>query len=269
MPSFVKKLKKYFRIGGHTAGTPVATAFLNVGPRWDMLPNMPKLARFYSIFLGASLLLSALLSGCDFAKIGNSINKDRANLLISRARESGDAKNYRQSIDTLKQAASLAPKYSRVWYELCNAYGYTAEYDSAIQACQQNVSLEPTAANYNFLGWSYWPKHDYVHAASVFELAVAKSDDPIYQDHYLWSLLGAKEYDKAIPAAQRLIEKITKDKSSSVKIDTTYECLGVAYSATGLTSKAQAAFREANVESCSFGFDQTGNMQVSCKGLKH
>ncbi|MGD0941622.1 MAG: tetratricopeptide repeat protein [Terracidiphilus sp.] len=229
---------------------------------------MSKLARFHPLSFSASLLLSVLLSGCDFTSIGNSIEEGRANLLISKAHESRDAKDYRQSVDTLKQAASLAPKYARVWYELCNAYAYTGEYDLAIQACQQNVSLEPTAGNYNFLGWSYWPRHDYVKAASVFELAIAKSDDPIYQDHYLWSLLGAKEYDKAIPVAQRLIEKITKDKSPSVRLDTTYECLGVAYAATGQTSKAQAAFRDAGVESCSFGFVEKGQMQVSCKGLK-
>lgn len=191
----------------------------------------------------------------------------RADSLINDAHQSNDAKDYRKSIDTLKQAAALAPKYPQVWYELCVTYQYAGEYDLAIQSCQRQVDLNPTAESYAALGWAYWPKHDYAHAASVFQLAVAKSDDPIIQDHYLWSLLGAKQYDKAVPAAERLIEEIKKDSVSPIDVRTSIECLGVAYSETAQTAKAQEAFREAGVESCRLGFDQSGNLQISCQGI--
>ena len=230
-----------------------------------MLLDMTKQNPLRAASFCLCLVLGVPLLGCSPTGFETAFQDWQAEGLMSTARQSRNSKDYRGSVETLKRAAEIAPKNSQVWNELCLAYQLTGEFDLAIESCQQQVNLNPTATSYNSLGWAYWPKHDYLKAASVFEIATAKSDEPIFQDHLLWSLLGAKQYEKAIPAALRLIEEIKKDGSSSVDMTSAIECLGVAYSESGQTAKANAIFQQANVTSCKFGFAEDGDMQMSCK----
>ena len=244
-----------------------------------MLHNMTKIGPFRTIYVCSSLLLVSMLSGCDMKSIDNSIDQWRADQLIKLAHNSIDAKDYRKSIDTLKRAAALAPKYSRIWYELCMAYGYTNEYDLAIQSCQQQVNLDPTAVNYNSLGSAYWEAKQYNKAAEAFEKAVAREDYFIFRSHHVWMLLLSRQYEKAIPTAQRLIEICKEDKLPPTDMEMAYSYLGAAYAGMGQKTNSKVAYQKAleayensaeankipGPKSCSYTLDSNGQMIMTCQ----
>jgi tetratricopeptide (TPR) repeat protein len=231
-----------------------------------MLVNMARIVPFRLIPLCLTLLLAATLAGCDMSGVANSINQWRADLLISNAHERRDAKDYRKSVDLLKQAASIAPKYPEVWYELCVAYEYTNEYDLAVQSCQQQVNLNPSAVSYNSLGMAYWDTKDYDKAATAFEQAVAKEDFYVFRDHYVWSLLISQQYEKAIPASRRLIEIAKEEPSPPADITTAYEYLGLAYAGAGQKENSRQAYQQAleTFQKSQEGNRNTGSLSWSC-----
>jgi tetratricopeptide (TPR) repeat protein len=166
----------------------------------------------------------------------------------------------------LKQAADTDPNNRKVWWKLYEAYQLTEEMDLALTACKQELSLHPSSSSHNGLGLVYLAKKDYVQAASEFEKAAADSDVSQIHSNYVWALLESKQYKRAIPAAQRLVEVSKADPPELKTTQGAYHYLATAYMKTGLTDKAQEAVRNGYGVGCSMEVgDKPEDSVVRCK----
>jgi Flp pilus assembly protein TadD len=183
--------------------------------------------------------------------------------LIRKSRASFAAGDYKKTADILNEAASTDPENPDVWWRLCSAYRFAGEFDLALKACKRQVQLLPHDwKSYRDLGYVYLGKTDFAQAAAAFGEATLLSSDFELHDFYVRSLLASKQYDKAIPAAQRLLELA---KIPGPDHDSAYEYLGIAYAKTRQRNKAQEAFRNEHVGSCELTTDES-DMDVDCVG---
>jgi Tfp pilus assembly protein PilF len=207
-----------------------------------------------------ALVLVMVLPGCSQASNAeDGSNQERAENLIRMAGKSFAGGNFRKNADLLKEAAATDPQNIRVWWKLCEAYQLTGELDLAVKACEQQLSLHPSSSSHNGLGLVYLAKKDSAKAASEFEKAAANTDDQSYYSNYVWSLLESKQYERAIPVAQRLVEL---NKNDPHELKTAYHWLGIAYMKTGQKDKAQESVRLAYGKNCSMDKDDN----VQCVG---
>jgi len=224
------------------------------------------------------LVLSLCLGLVGCAGLAKSWNRAKADQLITDAGKKFAANDLKGNIQLLKDAARIDPKNPRVWWKLCEGYQLIEELDLAIAACKQDVELHPTnGTSYNSLGLAYMAKKDYSKAVEAFEMAVVKSPQPALYGNYVWALQSSGQYEKAVRAAERMVELSSNDTSeirSSLQTLTgacfavqqydkaisvtqklvdldandpseqtsALEMLGAIYTLTGQTKKAQEAF---------------------------
>jgi Flp pilus assembly protein TadD len=221
---------------------------------------MSTTASLRSVGVVGVLLVCLASAGCQTAK------QKQAQVLMEKASESFAAGDFRKNADFLKQAAEADPKNPIIWARLCEAYQLTEELDLAVKACEQNLNLEEAEMAYNSLGLVYLAKKDYTQAASAFEKAAAQSRVSAVHQNLVWALLGSKQFDKAVPAAQLLVELSKGDAPELNSTTDAYELLGIAYLGVGQKEKAREAFGKAHMNSCSMGTDEKGDLVVKCEG---
>lgn len=187
--------------------------------------------------------------------------RQQADALIQKALERFAAEDFKGNVQLLKEAAAIDPTNPRVWWKLCEAYQLTDEMTLAIQACQQNIKLDPSPLSYNSVGLVYLAQKDYEQAAKAFEKATADAEPAIIHQNLLWALFGSKQYEKAVSSAKRLIEA-SGDDPANLKLG--YEMLGVAYNKVGQEKQAQEAFDRAGFKSCQLGHDEKGDQRLDC-----
>lgn len=222
------------------------------------------------------LLLCLGSVGC--AGLAERWNRAKADQLITEAGKKFAANDLKGNVQLLKDAARNDPKNPRVWWKLCEGYQLIEELDLAIAACKQDVELHPTnGISYNSLGLAYMAKKDYSKAVEAFETAVVKSPQPALYGNFVWALQSSGQYEKAVTAAERMVEVSSNDTSEVksslqtltgaclavqqydkaisvtqklVELDandpsqqtSALEELGAIYTLTGQTKKAQEAF---------------------------
>ena len=133
------------------------------------------------------------------------------------------------------------------------------------------ISSQPDGLSYNSLGLVYLTRKDYVGAAESFQVAVRSSQVPQVHSNLVWALLASEQYERAIPASERLIGLLAREderiKKDELKI--AYQELGFAYQKLGQATKAQAAYAEVNridpqwqFHSCEMKTDAKGDLTI-------
>jgi Tfp pilus assembly protein PilF len=212
-------------------------------------------------FAMAPLVALCQSNKCDGNAPSSETKRQQADALIRKALERFATEDFKGNVQLLKEAAAIDPTNPRVWWKLCEAYQLTDEMPLAIQACQQNLKLDPSPLPYNSLGLVYLAQKDYEQAAKAFEKATTDPEPAIIHQNLLWALLGSKQYEKAVPSAKGLIEA-GGDDPATVKLG--YEMLGVAYNKVGQEKQAQDAFDRAGVKSCQLGHNEKGDQRLDC-----
>ena len=190
-----------------------------------------------------------LLSSSTFLACNSQAHECEA--LIEEAREQFGKGDFRKNADLLAKATSLDPQNGKAWSRLCEAYQLTEELDLAVAACQKRIALGSSDIAFNSLGLVYLAKRDYANAATAFEKAAKGSKTSAIHHNFVWALIGAQQYEKAIPAAKRLIELGANDPPELKARQNALELLGIAYQGIGENDKAREAFRQAGFSSCS------------------
>jgi len=195
-------------------------------------------------------------------------NRAKADDLISDAGEKFAANDFKGNVQLLTEAARIDPSNPRVWWKLCEGYQLTEEFDLAIAACHRNIDLRGDASDYNSLGLAYMAKHDYQNAALAFEKSVKQSPDRIFYSNFVWSLKCAHQFDKAVPAAQQLVELSAGDTS---ELTSALESLGAIFVELGQVDKANETFAKVhvadpkrNINTCRLKTDNKGDLSVEC-----
>jgi tetratricopeptide (TPR) repeat protein len=215
-----------------------------------------------------SLQTAKISAGALTLSLPQSTNRKQADALIGDAGKKFAQGNFKENVRLLKEAATLDPTNPRVWWKLCEGYQLTEELDSAVEACEQEIKINPTAISYNGLGLVYLAKKDYRHAAEYFGRAAKDSKVPQIHSNLVWALLGSEQYEKAVPAAQRMIE--VSDESSEMQ--QALEMLATAYQKLGQIPKAHEALDKLhklvptiNYQSCEMKNDSDGKLILDCR----
>ena len=205
-------------------------------------------------------------SGCQTFNASANSKRETAETLIRQAAASFAVGDFQKNANLLKRAAETDPNNGKVWWKLCEAYQLTEELDLAVKACKQELSLHPSSSSHNGLGLVYLAKKDYPQAAFEFEKAAADSDISVIHSNYVWALLESKQYERAIPAAQSLIEVSKADSPALKSTQSAYHYLAIAYMKTGQANKALEAVRNGYGAGCSMEVgDKPEDAVVSCK----
>jgi tetratricopeptide (TPR) repeat protein len=192
----------------------------------------------------------------------------RADELTREAGEKFSEGDFKENVRLLKAAANIDPTNPKVWWKLCEGYQLTDELDLSVAACKRNIEINPDGISYNSLGLAYLAKKDYPNAAGAFEKAVKDSQIPQVHSNFVWALLRAQHYEKAIPAAQRLVELTAGNPS---ELASALETLGATYLKVGQVDKANEVFArvpkvnsELNIKTCELKTDSKDELSVTC-----
>lgn len=187
--------------------------------------------------------------------------------MIEEASKKFSTGDYKENVRLLKEASNTDPTNPRVWWKLCQGYQFTEQFDLAIAACKRQIEITGDFTYYNSLGLAYMAKKDYADAVSAFEKAVDPQNPGPNRD-LVWALLGAQQYERALPETQRLVEGGGGDPSERIF---GLETLGAIYAKLGQTKKAQEVFAKIpktdsgqNVKTCELKTDTQGDLRVVC-----
>lgn len=209
-------------------------------------------------------LIAATSSRCQTSATDS--KHETAETLIKLAAARFAAGDFRKNADLLKQAAETDPDNARVWWKLCEAYQLTEELDLALKACKQELKLHPSSSSHNGLGLVYLTRKEYHEAAAEFEKAATDSSISQIHSNYVWALLESKQYERAIPAAKRLVEVSKSDPPDLKTTQGAYHYLAIAYMKAGQTDKAQEAVKNGYGSGCSLELgDKPEDAVVRCK----
>jgi len=179
----------------------------NVGSR------IPDMSFIRSVLVGAcafALEIASIGAFCQSVKHDDNKWQNRqhqADLLIQRAFKRFALKDFKGSVQLLKEAATIDPNDPSVSRKLCEAYQWTNELDLAEGACERNIKLDPNPLSYNLLGLAFLAKEDYKQAGKVFENGTtANSQVPVVIPcNLLWVLIGSEQYEQTVSSANQLI----------------------------------------------------------------
>jgi tetratricopeptide (TPR) repeat protein len=195
-------------------------------------------------------------------------NRAKADELIGDAGKKLAMGDFNANVQILKDAANVDPTNPRVWWKLCEGYQLTEELDPAIAACKRNIDINPDGISYNSLGLVYLAKKDYPNAVGALAKAVKDSQIPQVHNNFVWALLRAQQYEKAIPEVQRLIELSADNRS---ELTSALEALGATYIKLGQMDKAKEAFARVhkvepglNINTCDLRPDNKGDLNLDC-----
>jgi tetratricopeptide (TPR) repeat protein len=194
-------------------------------------------------------LLTAMLLTSSAVIVGD-IQHWRANSLIDQAWKNMGTVDRTKNTEQLQQAESISFKNSRIWSRLCGAYRVLEDYDLAIHACKQQIKISQSDDSWFGLGIVYWDMKDYGNAASAFEHASNNSNFDIVHNYFIYSLLLSKQYEKAIPPAQKYLEIWKAHPTDEVDVDSVRHMLAIAYDGAGRAEKAQEIYRLDHIRSC-------------------
>jgi len=114
------------------------------------------------------------------------------------------------------------------------------------------------------LGFAYVDAKEYGRAAASFEHEAITNDEwtgvPFSNEPYVASLLLARDYQRAIPAAQRILD-LEKNEPESMRLNAR-RLLGIAYEGAGNVEMAKSAFAENST--CQITKFVRGNLSFSC-----
>jgi len=219
-----------------------------------------------SSMTSAFILIAAISSGCQTSNRGDNSKSQVAETLIQQAAASFAAGDFRKNADLLKQAADTDRDNRKVWWKLCEAYQLTEELDLAVKACKQELNLHPSSSAHNGLGLVYLARKEYPQAAIEFEKAAADSNISAIHSNYVWALLESKQYQRAIPAAQRLVEVSKTDPPELKTTQSAYQYLAIAYMEAGQADKAQEAVHTGYGTNCTMQKGDKQDWVVQCQG---
>lgn len=210
------------------------------------------------------LLLYFELFGC--GGLAERWNRAKADDLISDAGKKLAANDLKGNVQLLTDAARIDPTNPKVWWKLCEGYQLTEELDLALNACKQELKLRPSSSSHNGLGLVYLAGKEYAEAAAEFEKAATDSNISQIHSNYVWALLESKQYERAIPAAKRLVEVSKSDPPELKTTQSAYHYLAIAYMQTGQTDKAQEAVKNGYGSGCSLEIaEKPEDVMVRCK----
>jgi Tfp pilus assembly protein PilF len=217
-----------------------------------------------SCITAASILVVSTSGGCRTSSAD--LKRETSEALIRQAAASFAAGDFRKNADLLGQAADTDPDNPKVWWKLCEAYQLTDELDLAVKACKRELDLHPSSSSHNGLGLVYLTRKDYPQAAAEFEKAAADTSISQIHSNYVWALLESKQYERAIAAAERLVEVSKADSPELKTTQSAYHYLAIAYMKTGNAEKAQEAVADGYDAGCSMEVgDKPEDALVRCK----
>jgi tetratricopeptide (TPR) repeat protein len=194
--------------------------------------------------------------------------RERADRLIWEAEQGLSKGDKNENTRLLEDAARLDPSNPRVWWKLCEGYQFTGELNLAVAACHRNIELHPSPLSYNSLGLVYLDQKDYFESAKTFEIAAQNSEDPDIYKNLVWALLVSRQYEKALPAAQRLADISAPDPANQ---GSAYQLLGIIYLKLGQKAKAEESFDKLrklnpdwNYRTCELTTDNKNNVHLVC-----
>jgi tetratricopeptide (TPR) repeat protein len=194
--------------------------------------------------------------------------RDQADWLISEAGKKLAEGSDKENVRLLKEAAQLDPSNRRVWWKLCEGYQLTKELDLAVSACKWNIEIDHSGLSYNSLGLVYLAKKDYLQASNAFDAAAKDSQDPGIHKNLVWALVGSRQYQKAISAAQRMVEVSATDPAD---LGAAYQMLGTIYLKLGQREKAEESFDKLRkvdpkwvYKTCEMTTDNEADLHLTC-----
>ena len=207
-----------------------------------------------------------ILPGLGQSQTSNPSKRKASDTLIQQAATSFAAGDFRKNTTLLKQAADTDPENPKVWWKLCEAYQLTDQLSLAVKACEEQLNRYPSGSSHNGLGLVYLARKEYRQAADEFEKAAVGSNISQIHSNYVWALLESKQYDRAIPAAKRLVEVSRTDPPELKTTQVAYQYLAIAYMKTGQADKAQEAVSDGYGAGCSMEVgDKPEDSVVRCK----
>jgi tetratricopeptide (TPR) repeat protein len=155
----------------------------------------------YAIFF--SPLFASMISSLIIPHVPHWLRKELANNLLRDADSKGGNRVYLDRTAELEQAGRMDPGNPGVWWRLCEGYSAAKDWGSAQRACLQQVNLKMDDDSLDDLSGVYMHMHEYSRAAQVLERGSGPRGGSIL---YLDALLASGQYQKAITAAQKLVD---------------------------------------------------------------
>ncbi|HKW62887.1 MAG TPA: hypothetical protein VJN89_10105 [Candidatus Acidoferrum sp.] len=202
------------------------------------------------------------------------LRREIADTLISDAGSKMRNSDDRGNVDRLKEASLADPVHPQVWRKLCEGYQLVEELDQALDACQQNIKVNPDGLSYNSLGLVYMARKDYVHASQAFQVAAQASGSPQVHSNLVWTLLASGQYERGVPEIEKLIQLLAREdeRLKPDELKEAYSELGFAYHRLGKEKEAQAAYAQIHridptwpYSSCDMKLDAKGEPALSCR----
>lgn len=194
--------------------------------------------------------------------------RERADRLIWEAGQKLSEGDKSENTRLLEAATRLDPSNPRVWWKLCEGYQLTEELNLAVAACHRDIELHPSPPSYNSLGLVYLAQRNYLESAKTFEKAIQGSQDPSIYKNLIWALLDSGQYEKALPAAQRLADVSATDPASQ---GSAYQLQGTIYLKLGQKVKAEESFDKLrkldpnwNYKTCELTTDSKNDVHLVC-----
>jgi Tfp pilus assembly protein PilF len=235
-------------------------------PERSRVSNAIQASRLLLVTIVFVLIPAASTSECQNSKADS--NLETSETPVQQAAASLEAGDLRKNEDLLKQAAHKDPNNPKVWRDLCRAYQHTEDLNRAMKAGRHALSLDQSWSTHSGLAMVYRKKNNYRKAADELEKAIADTDlspdsalREILLDEYVWALFHSNQYERAIPAAKRLVEV-----SWELTLQDAYRTLAIAYMKTGQREKAQEAIRSGYGPDCFLQIaDKPEDSGVGCK----
>lgn len=213
------------------------------------------------------IVVSATLAFFALPPMSLTIGNVAGMILRDSGRDAWQAGQHTKGLRILKVASYLAPMNAQVWATRCGAYDgqkYPNEIPAEISTCKRAATLDPESWALHDLGFAYVDAAQYAEAAAAFAPVANKNDEyssvPYINVPYVASLLLAKDYQRAIPAAQRIVQ-IEKSRSAEASLIDQI-LLGMAYEGSGNAEMAKLAY--GTYKTCRIDHFARGNIATSC-----
>ncbi|MFL6307404.1 MAG: DUF3857 domain-containing protein [Candidatus Sulfotelmatobacter sp.] len=144
------------------------------------------------------------------------------------------------SLESLRHALEIDPKFTRAWLWLAEIYLYRHENESGLSALRSAIVNDPQETlSYKGLGFALTRLQKYDDAVSAWQqLMKVTPDDPDGPENLGATMIDAKRYGDAVPVFESAI-RANPDQASL------YLQLGTAYLRSGNEDKALAAYKKA------------------------
>lgn len=148
--------------------------------------------------------------------------------------------NIASSLESLRHALQIDPKFTRAWLWLAEIYLYRHQNDSALDALRSAIANDPQETlSYKGLGFALTRLQRYDDAISAWQQLISMApDDTDGPENLADTMFDAKRYGDAVPVLESAI-KLSPDEAWL------YSQLGTAYVRSGNEDKALASYKKA------------------------